>query len=310
MRTPPRAALDVGSNTCRLLVARPAGKGVQPLIARGAFVRLGQGIDETGHLHPERIDAALAALSSLMDEAMSAAASRIHAIATSAVRDAANGEAFVNVVRRQTGIDLEILSAYQEGELTYLGATCALSLPGETIVVDLGGRSTEIVAADPAGVRWVHSLPLGSGRLMDAFVQRDRPRRAELRNLADHVDDALELAPRLRAHTVVLTGGTARQITRVLGLGALGRHGSEVQTRLDPGRIDDAAARVSNLRVDRISRTFGVRPERAAVLPAGLWALRQIVRHYRPKVVIVTRSGLREGVLVESFRRDGELLAA
>jgi exopolyphosphatase/guanosine-5'-triphosphate,3'-diphosphate pyrophosphatase len=310
MNGPPRAALDVGSNTVRVLVARPAGRGVQPVLEKGIFVRLGQGVDEIGRLNRERVDAALAAVGALVDDARSAGADAIHMVATSAVRDATDGLDFAAAVRRGTEIEVEILPERREGELTYLGATLGLSLPGDTIVADLGGRSTEIVAAGPAGPRWVQSLPLGSGRLMDGFIRRDPPRRSELSDLAGHVDDALRLAPRPRAHTLILTGGTSRQIPRILGLSPSGRRAAETDVYLDRFGIDEAAATACSMRAEKVSRRFGVRPERAAVLPAGLWALRQIARHYRPEVIVVTRRGLREGVLVESFRSDGIALAA
>jgi exopolyphosphatase/guanosine-5'-triphosphate,3'-diphosphate pyrophosphatase len=307
---PPRAALDVGSNTVRLLVARPAGEGIHPLLDRGHFIRLGQGVDEAGRLNPNRAEAARAAISALVAEAEALGTDRVRAVATSAVRDAADGRAFVAAVLDQAGIDVEILSARREGELTYVGATLGLPLSGETIVADLGGRSTEIVAVASSGRLRVQSLPLGSGRLTDVFIRRDPPRRAELRHLADHVKDVLHLTPRRRVQTLILTGGTARQISRVLGLNPTGRRGRPTHLRLTLSQLDDAAAAVCDMPVDKAVRRFGVRPERAVVLPAGLTALREIARRYRPEGIIFTHRGLREGVLVESFRRDGESLAA
>jgi exopolyphosphatase/guanosine-5'-triphosphate,3'-diphosphate pyrophosphatase len=303
MRLAPRGAIDVGSNTVRLLVARPADHSVRPLLETGRFVRLGQGVDETGMLQPERAEIAMRTIGTLIDKADAAGAEQVHAFATSAVRDAANGPHFVEWIHEHTGIDIEILSEYREGELTYLGATLGLTLPGVTIVADLGGRSTEIVAADPSGVGWVCSLPIGSGRLTEGFITHDPPRRAELRDIAEHVSDTVRTLPRTRARTLVLTGGTARQIGRIL-------HAGELPVRIDRSQLDRTLTILREQGVRKIVQRYSIRPERAEVLPAGIQALQAIARYYRPDAIVVTRQGIREGVIVDSLRREGRWSAA
>jgi exopolyphosphatase/guanosine-5'-triphosphate,3'-diphosphate pyrophosphatase len=289
----PRAVLDVGSNTIRLLVGTVDDGRVTPLLDRSEFVRLGRGVDASGRLQPERERAAVEAIGQLAEEARSLGADQLTAIATSAVRDAANGREFVDRVRAETGVTIEIISGDREAQLTFRGATSGVDLAGGVIVCDLGGGSAELIAASPSGIRWAVSEKLGSGRLSERFAQHDPPAAAEMQSLEDHVMSVLRDLPETAVRTAIFTGGTASHLALLTGL-------SEALTRLAPDDIERALETLTSAPAQAIAERYNFRRERAEVLPAGVAALLAMARFYRVQEVVITLSGLREGTLLSA----------
>lgn len=294
----PQAALDIGSNTIRLLVARYEDGTLIPIRDESEFVRLGLGVDKSGELNPDREQVAIQAIARLARTARELGAECLLAVATSAVRDARNGQAFVRRVRQETGVEVRIISGEEEAKLTFLGASGNISLAGGVIVVDLGGGSAEIIAAAENGMRWDRSIPLGSGRLTEQCIVRDPPSAGEIEQLRHHVDAQLDNLPPTDAQHAILTGGTASQIGPLAGKTA--RDGAPL--RLGPDDVDRALDVVCSHPVEEIVRKYGVRPERAAVLPAGIAALSEIIRFYGIRQVLITHRGIREGVIEASHR--------
>lgn len=290
-KRPRLAVLDIGSNTVRLLVAALEGGVPVTVFDRSEFVRLGLGVDQTRRLDPEREDVALAAIRYLATEARSQGAEHLIAIATSAVRDAANGPAFVRRVEAETGIPVETLSGEREAYLTYLGATCGVNICHHILVVDLGGGSVELVAATPGGMRWARSLPLGSGRLSERFIHHDPPTEQELANLEGAVRHALEQLPAARPASAILTGGTATQAGRLAG-----NKGTRVT--LDLATLQTVLTLLQREPSAEIVRRFGVRERRAQVLPAGVAALVAIADFYEVCQLTITAHGIREGAIL------------
>lgn len=315
-----RAALDIGSNTIRLLVARYEDGSVSPIRDDSEFVRLGLGVDKTGELNPDRERAAVQAIQHLAAVARELGAERLLAIATSAVRDARNGQAFVERVREETGVEVRIISGEEEAKLTFLGASMGISLARGAIVVDLGGGSAEIIAADENGMRWAQSVPLGSGRLTEQFIHQDPPGAEGIGQLRRHVDALLEHLPHTDLRRAILTGGTASQIGPLAGKptpkplrGGVPGSGKTVSSsgktgkrntplHMKPEEVDRALAVLCSDPAQEIVRRFDVKPERAAVLPAGVAALSEIIHFYRVDEVLITRYGIREG-LIEAGQR-------
>ncbi|MBV9282552.1 MAG: hypothetical protein JOZ41_20945 [Chloroflexi bacterium] len=293
------ATLDIGSNTIRLLVARRHGAELLPVRDNSQFVRLGRGVDMAGELQPDREQAGLEAIKALADEARACGAEGVVAIATSAVRDARNGQSFVRRVRDETGVEVEIISGEREAYLTYLGASMGVSVENGAIVCDLGGGSAELIHADASGVRWAFSRPLGSGRLTERFIHHDPPTAQEQHDLAAHVRGELQDLPPARARTAILTGGTAAHVAIIAGLkGTIEWVGGDTLERvLDILNTRPAAEIVS---------TYAIRPERAQVLPAGVGALLAITQHYAADQVVITQRGIREGAIVDALRREGK----
>jgi exopolyphosphatase/guanosine-5'-triphosphate,3'-diphosphate pyrophosphatase len=290
------AVLDVGSNTIRSLVARVSAGNVDTVLDQSEFVRLGAGVDASGELQPERMQAAIGAISRMNVAARELGADKIIGVATSAVRDARNGGDFVRRVREETGVEIEIISGEREALLTYKGAALGISVEDGAIVCDLGGGSAEIIYANAVGIQWSVSEPLGSGRLSERFVHHDPPHAEELSELRAHVVSVLDRRPHVQIQCLILTGGTATH------LGWLAGAEGKVQelTRED---IDRVMSIVGSLPASHVVAEYGVKPERAQVLPAGIAAIQAIQEYYSPDRVVVTQRGIREGALLDRMSR-------
>ncbi len=294
----PRAALDIGSNTIRLLVARVTDGSIEPIEDASEFVRLGKGVDASGRLREDRMLAAIAAIRSLVARARSLGTDTVIAIATSAVRDASNRDEFVQRVHDATGITIRILSGDEEARLTYLGAVLGSPVGDGAIICDLGGGSAELIFATSDGMEWAKSLQFGSGRLTEQFIHHDPPEPAELEAVRQHVRRLLSDLPAARATKSILTGGTASHVAYLLGKG-----GDQVE--LDAGDLDRDLTLIRTETVDQLVEVHGVRRERAEVLPAGITAAAAIVEYYSTPSVTITQRGIREGAIVDSLQGVG-----
>jgi exopolyphosphatase / guanosine-5'-triphosphate,3'-diphosphate pyrophosphatase len=294
----PRAVLDVGSNTIRLLVARISPETFEPIEDASEFVRLGKGVDASGRLQDDRIVAAVDAVRALVARAASLGADTVIAIATSAVRDASNRDDFVRRVHDATGVEIRILSGDEEARLTFLGSILGSPVDAGTIICDLGGGSAELIFATPGGMEWARSLQLGSGRLTEQFIRHDPPEARELEQVRQFVRRLLLGLPPTEAMKSVLTGGTASHIGYLLAKG-----GDPID--LDAEDLKRVLALMRTKSAARLVEEHGVRRERAEVLPAGVTAAAAIVEYYDTQRVTITQRGIREGALVDSLQTVG-----
>lgn len=300
--TMPRAVLDIGSNTIRLLVAEVHGAELEPLLDDSDFVRLGRDVDRTNELQPDRVDAALDSIRRLQDEARDRGAKRVLAVATSAVRDARNGTEFVERVRRETGIEVEIISGEREADLTFRGATLGVPVEEGVIVTDLGGGSAELIYASaesgsPSSIRWRTSEKLGSGRLTERFIQHDSPEEAEIKTLEAHVREVLQGLPAAEPRSLIFTGGTATHIALVAG-------SQGTVTQLSTEELRRVVETITSLSAAQLVEAYRFREERAQVLAAGAATLEAIAHFYRPERMLITRQGIREGALLDAEERS------
>lgn len=292
----PRAALDIGSNTIRLLVARISNGSFESIDDASEFVRLGKGVDASGRLQEDRMAAAIQAITSLLARARDHASDMVIAIATSAVRDASNRDEFLQRVRDSTGVTVRTLSGEEEARLTYLGAVLGNSVGEGAIISDLGGGSAELIFATSGGMVWATSLQFGSGRLTEQFVHHDPPEPDELESVRQHVRRLLGALPSVHATKSILTGGTASHIAYLLGKG-----GDQVE--LKDGDLEHVLTLIRTKTADQLVKEHGVRRERAEVLPAGITAAAAIVEYYGTPSVTITQRGIREGAIVDSLQR-------
>src|SRR5215831_12070403 len=212
------AVLDVGSSSIHLLVAQVDGAGLTALDKHKRMVRLGSGTLARGRLDVEAMRRGLGAIAELAERAREQGAQRIVCVATSALREAQNGRAFVERAREESAVDIEILSGEEEGRLIYRGA-CATAT-GPQAVVDIGGGSVEIVAGIGDLPDIVHSLPLGVLRLREALVPADgyvNQRTVEIIAAAVRATAGRAVADVLthRPERLTFTSGTARTIGRL-----------------------------------------------------------------------------------------------
>jgi len=303
------AALDLGTNNCRLLIVRPSGGGFAVVDAFSRIVRLGEGLAATGRLSDAAIERAVAALRVCADKLRRRNVALARSVATEACRRAANGADFIARVRAETGIRLDIITAEEEARLAVLGCH-ALIEPGEdpALVFDIGGGSTELVLIDTAGptprvLDW-HSAPWGVVSLTESAGGGDtRDERlasyARMRDLAaDSFAAFARRLPRGVARPRLLgTSGTVTTLASVhLGL-------SQYDRAAVDGLIAPAAAmraigtRLSGLSVAERARVGCIGSERADLVVAGCAILEAIMDLWPAERLGVADRGIREGIL-------------
>ena len=280
------SVVDVGSNTIHLLVGEVDDGAVLPVTGEKVSARLGAGVEKTGRLDEGRLTLATEAITLFASIAAMNGAPAPEILATSAVRDAGNGQELVGRVREATGLEMRLISGKKEAALGFRGALSAVHHEGKVLVVDLGGGSAQLILGDaPGGPEERVSLPLGTNRTTERFVGQDPPTEKELEALRDHAGRLLP-AWDIGDAEVVAVGGSARamlQITRdVLTADRLWRLSRE--TREHPSGV--------------LAREHGLAPERARVLPAAITTLATVLEHFGKRELMVARGGIREGTLL------------
>lgn len=215
------AVLDLGSNSFHVLVADTGDDGrVDPVLREREMLHLSRVVTRTGRIEGPALDEAVQVAGHLAELARRAGADELRAVATSAIRDAANRQEVLDRLGDASGVDVHLLSGIEEAQLSYLGARASVAVEtGPTLVLDLGGGSLEVVIGDDVDVRWAVSLPLGATRLAAEFATSDPlPKsaaeavRTEVRHqLQDTVAPVAHAAPK----TVILLGGAVRALARV-----------------------------------------------------------------------------------------------
>jgi exopolyphosphatase/guanosine-5'-triphosphate,3'-diphosphate pyrophosphatase len=287
------AAIDVGTNTVRLLVVD--GDDVVERVQR--ITRLGKGVDSSGKLQSDSMSRTLEAVVSYVGRARELGAERIRIAGTSALRDAANRDEFASGVREATGLELEILDGRTEGRCAYVGATSWVG-PGSYVVCDIGGGSTELItAADEV------SVDVGSVRVRERFFASDPPMGAEIDAARNFVSDAITGG----ARSITLTGdealvGVAGTITTlaalVLGLQTYESarvHGSRL-TRSD---VNEWSRRLLALPAEEIRRLGPVEPGRADIIGAGSLILSVVMDVLGYDELLVSERDILDGLAAE-----------
>ena len=218
------AAIDIGTNSVRLLVADVEGTSsrdakIVPLDRRMRITRLGQGVDGSRALAPDAIERTVVVLREYRDALAEHGVTQVRATATSAARDASNRDEFFAAAHDALGVTLELLSGEEEAALSFLGATADLDAPAPYLVVDIGGGSTEFVLGTDAPVGLV-SLDMGCVRITEQFLHSDPPAPEELSNAVAVVRDLVAEVPRvipgaLDAVTLVGLAGTVTTVAAV-----------------------------------------------------------------------------------------------
>lgn len=304
------AALDLGTNNCRLLIARPQGGGFAVVDAFSRIVRLGEGLATTGQLSDAAIERTLSALKVCAEKLKRRNVTLARSVATEACRQASNGAAFIERVYRETGIALDIITAEEEARLAVLGCHALLE-PGDgpAIVFDIGGGSTELVLVDsqvpvPRILDW-HSAPWGVVSLTEAAGQAG-PGKQGLADLyadmrarvkASFAPFADRLQPPVGTPRLLGTSGTVTTLASVhLGLAAYDR--SVVDGLIVPtGAMRDVSTRLAGMNLAERSQVPCIGSERADLVVAGCAILETILDLWPAERLGIADRGIREGIL-------------
>ncbi|WP_437735942.1 Ppx/GppA phosphatase family protein [Sorangium sp. So ce1335] len=277
------AAIDIGTNSVLLLIAERRGGELVARVERATITRLGQGVDATRALAPEAVERTLACLARYGEEIMSLGVERVDAVGTSAMRDAAGGEAFIARARDLLGVAPRVISGPEEAELTYAGALTGLQLParGPRIVFDVGGGSTEIIVGAAGGaVDRAVSLDVGSVRLTERHIRSDPPVEAEIEAVRADARAALATVPAgplSGAPTLVGVAGTVTTLA-ALARDVVPYDGARVHgARVSGAEVVAITARLASLPLAARKQLPALDPARADVIVAGSMLIEEIL---------------------------------
>jgi exopolyphosphatase/guanosine-5'-triphosphate,3'-diphosphate pyrophosphatase len=301
------AVVDLGTNSTRLLVADVVDGQVVELERRTIVTRLGQGVESTGRLAEEAIDRVSEALAVYREVMDRLGAVRVVAVATSAMRDAENGAAFRDYVRERFGIDARTISGDEEARLTFLGATAGRPAGAETLVIDIGGGSTEYVTGRAGAEPRFHvSTRMGSVRHTERHLHGDPPSAAELAALAEDVRaivaHEVPAEVRERVEEGIAVAGTATSL-------------AAIDQELDPydpdrvhgyrfgrGTCERIVAQLAALTVDERRRVKGLHPDRAPTIVAGAVILLESMRGFDLDEIEISESDILHGAALGAVR--------
>jgi exopolyphosphatase/guanosine-5'-triphosphate,3'-diphosphate pyrophosphatase len=269
------AVVDLGTNSTRLLVADVENGDIRELERRLEITRLGEGVDARHQLLPQAIARVRNVFADYRRAADELGAERTLAFATSAVRDAENGEAFLGEIEWSYGFETRLLSGDDEALLTFLGVSSGREVEDETLVIDVGGGSTELILGGPRGVSFHESYDLGCVRLTERF-----PGNPE--GAAEHVRAVLEtgVPADIGPRRAIGVAGTITQLATVdLGLEREEPdlvHGHRLSTKA----IQQLLERLAAMPVEKIRHVRGMHPDRAPVIVAGTVVVLETLRHF------------------------------
>ena len=299
----PFAALDCGTNSTRLLVAGADGT---VLDRQMRVTRLGEGVDATGALTGAAIDRTLGVLVGYRKSIDSLGVTAARLVATSAVRDAANGAAFLAAASDVTGVDAELLSGEEEGRLAYAGATRDLPpAGGDDVVLDIGGGSTELVVERDGRLRAV-SLHLGCVRLSERYLRHDPPLPAELAAAVSAIGSELD-----RAVDEVPALGALRDGSRLIGLAGTVSTLAMLDQRLaryERERVHHAVLDLATVArwcevlagepAGARARRAGMDPGREDVIVGGVLVLREVMERFGFDRCLVSEADILDGLVL------------
>jgi exopolyphosphatase/guanosine-5'-triphosphate,3'-diphosphate pyrophosphatase len=297
--------VDVGTNSVRILVAEGDGKTLADLERDLTITRLGEGVDRDRLLGAGPLRRTVAAIAGYVERCRARNAEAIRVIATSAVRDAANRNDFVEAVRRATDIEPVILTGDQEARLGFLGATIDVPAPGPYMVVDIGGGSTELVRGTTDADRFI-SLDIGSVRLTERHIHDDPPKQDELDAVAANADTDLEQAARSlgdeRAATMIGLAGTITSVAAIaLGLTGYDRDAIH-HSRLTSEQIADVRARLAAMTSEERRTLPAMPPGREDVIVAGVVILERVMQRFGFDECLVSETDILDGVALDVMR--------
>ncbi len=298
------AAIDIGTNSTRLLVADVEGDTVEAVNRESRVTGLGRGVETSGQLATENIEHVYAAVGDYVAIAEELGATRVVSFATSAVRDASNGDAFLAELRERFSLDAEVLDGLQEARMTYRGALSGGSVGEQTLVVDIGGGSTELIVGSGAEPEFHTSMQIGVVRHSERHVHADPPRTEELEALSDDVGGTLETElsshPGLRAVRAIAVAGTPATL-------------AAMELELEPYEPDAveghhlslksaqiSCSRLASLPLAERGEIVGVDPDRAPTIVAGVVILIKAMRAFGLTEVEVSERDILYGAALEA----------
>ena len=283
------AAVDIGSNTTRVLVAEPQEGQLRKVMEQRAYTRFEKDSKRKGRITDAKIEEIADVVATQVRLAEELGAEAIRIVATAAVRESKNADEAARRIGEAPGIEVEILSEEDEGRLAFIGATKTLGHPveGDVGVVDVGGGSSEIILGTVAGgVRQVRSFKIGSGAVAEEFLTNDPPSAAEIRALRNYIDDFFADVEVDQPGQAVAVGGSATSLRTLVG------------AVLEYETLERAVRVLTGDPTADVAKRFELDARRVAILPAGVLILEKL-SELLGQPLQIGKGGLREGVILD-----------
>ena len=293
------AVIDIGTNSTRLLLADVSGTTVVEVERRTTVTRLGRGVDQSGRLSADAIEAVCETVALYRDLIARSGAEATSVIATSAVRDAENGSAFVAELRERFALDAEVFDGDLEAQTTYLGTTAGRTREEILLVADIGGGSTELVIGQGRRPLFHRSLQAGVVRHTERMLTSDPPNASELERLADDVSRLIARA---------LEGEDLPEIGRGVAVAGTPASLVAVDLQLEPydpelveghvlqlGTVQHWLSKLSSMPLEERKQVTGLHPDRAEAIVAGLVILIEIMRTFDLEEIEVSEHDILHG---------------
>jgi exopolyphosphatase / guanosine-5'-triphosphate,3'-diphosphate pyrophosphatase len=304
------AVIDIGTNSTRLLVADVAGGRVSQVERRSTVTRLGRGVDLSGHLSAEAIEDVCSAIADYVVVIEELGVETVDAIATSAVRDADNGSAFVAELRERFALSARVLDGEEEARSTYLGATSEAPPAEPTLVVDIGGGSTELVVGHGSEVTFHDSLQAGVVRHSERCIAGDPPTARELEALADDVRGLIEAS----------VGAGVDGVTGAIAVAGTPTSLAAIELELEPYEpervhghvlalpsIQRMLSRLASVPLAERVEIPGLHPDRAPTIVAGVVILIEVMRAFEVEEISVSEHDILYGTAISASRKNSSI---
>jgi exopolyphosphatase/guanosine-5'-triphosphate,3'-diphosphate pyrophosphatase len=294
----PGAAIDLGSTSVHLLVARPEGGELVTVLDESSFLGLGAAVDGPGSLGPAGRATLVETVGAYVQKARDLGASRPILMGTEPLRRLTDATRIVAEVSAATGVPLDVLEHEEEALLTLVGLTRGNAVLRDLLVVDIGGGSSELVEIGPNRLARAAGVQVGAGRLTRRLVDTDPPTRAQLVALRAAADEAFDWQPARPPHDVVFVGGTASNILKLLRrLGSPDR-----DDRLDRAALDLVRDILVVAPAEMLAASYGLREARFRLLAAGAAIIETVLDRVGVAIGRVVDTGIREGAIVAADR--------
>jgi len=299
---PTFAAVDIGSNSVRLKIARLQAGRLRALHEDREVTRLGAGVFGSGFLTPDSMAETVKVLRRFHRATQQIVTDKVRVVATSALRDARNSQAFLEWVRSATGWWVEIISGVEEARLIHLGLVAGSRVDSSpTLMMDLGGGSCELTISHKGHIRDAVSLPLGAVRLTNEFLRHDPVRKGELKRLRGfvtrEVNRIVDRISTAKVKNVIATSGTAAALAAVAS--HLRRGGSRQRSIVSRAEMTRIAKRLARLPVAERRKIEGIGPRRAEIIVAGAAVYHELLDRLHLKGFRYSPLGLRDGILAQ-----------
>jgi len=296
------AAIDIGTNSMRLMLCETKGKSIGKREKELIVTRIGKDLFETGRISEKAMSRNIEALKYFKNKADRYGAEAVLAIATSAVRDASNGKEFAEAAKSQAGVDIRIISGEEEAQLGIIGVMSELETTDDSVLVlDIGGGSTELILGNKGKIDYSVSIPAGAVRMTEKFISENPISDEAVSNLQKRLGelfkDVLVRLGQKKIGRIIAIGGTATTTAAIYHCLDIYKPEIVHNTSIDLNFISSTFKRLKEMTVQERYQVKGLQKERADVIPAGLYIMKYVVEGLKMNSLTVSENDNLEGVI-------------